>query len=597
MRISQLFVLIGIACSAGAFASETPPAEQDDRREAREAAVTLNYCRASFHRMRKYPTKRVMLEEQAKILNNLNLNGIADQEVISLYTAVLDEIGRERIAERERAVIGHSYERAVRREMLSKVFVLGAEVGTAQYTSAIRTGATSWWDFRSLSLNRDLDTWKVEKTRLTEVMDKSSKFMDTFWKLAQKKNIPDKWLVRADDLDRLEKALAERDPAVRLRVLQRMERFMECYPPYYYHVARTQQALGQLFAASETYEKLAKLGHGHFRKDEMLAAALANRAAIQAYLHQPGAPQTALKALEYSNDAWQANLVCARVLAQHQKFDDAEDAILRNLDVNLERTQSATALVSLYCDSGNTAKLASRLDDPKLVADLPMPLLVRCAATLGAEKMPAVAMRQVMASLYAYEVNQFGRNELVVVVQPGWEVDSAETLLMCEGLLFNDPRVEQMRGQTRMYFAGVPDVQTRLVANRGQSTIQLDLKYADSAPVRLVLERRPGAPDLTAQTEQQVPREGESRDFLGLFASKPRESFVITKAEFGESRVAFSELPETTRPKVAPAAMEKITPITGVDPYRKPEPEPEPTPTRPLIQLLIPTAPDLDLDE
>ena len=75
-------------------------AEIDRDRQA--TAVALNYCRASFHRIRKQPTKQVMLQEQTQILNNLNLSGIADREVIQLYTAVLDEIHSVQIAEKER---------------------------------------------------------------------------------------------------------------------------------------------------------------------------------------------------------------------------------------------------------------------------------------------------------------------------------------------------------------------------------------------------------------------------------------------------------------------------------------------------------------
>ena len=199
-----------------------------DEREARSTAVALNYCRASFHRMRRNPSKRVLSEEQQHILNNLNLNEIGDQEVISLYTGVLDEIGKEKIADKERYVLKQSYKHQVRRQMLSNAFILGAEVTTAQYVNAVRTGANSWWDYRTTSNNRELDLWKVEKTRMTEVNDKSTKFLDTFWKMAQKKNIPDNWLVRGDDLDRLDAALAENNAETRLRVLQRMERFMTC---------------------------------------------------------------------------------------------------------------------------------------------------------------------------------------------------------------------------------------------------------------------------------------------------------------------------------------------------------------------------------
>ncbi len=66
---------------------------------AKPTAIVLNYCRASFHRIQKTPSKRVLHEEQEKILNNLNLNPIADAEIIRLYTAVLSEIADVQIAD------------------------------------------------------------------------------------------------------------------------------------------------------------------------------------------------------------------------------------------------------------------------------------------------------------------------------------------------------------------------------------------------------------------------------------------------------------------------------------------------------------------
>src|SRR5690606_39106291 len=123
-------------------------------------------------------------------------------------------------------------------------------------------------------------------------------------------------------------AMREPRAEVRLRVLKRMEPFMEAFPPYWYYVARTQQELGQLFAALNTYDKVVELGAGHFRKDDMLATSLANRAGIQDFLQQPSAGETAEKALTYSTDVWETNLICSQVLTHHQRYAAAEDAIL-----------------------------------------------------------------------------------------------------------------------------------------------------------------------------------------------------------------------------------------------------------------------------
>jgi hypothetical protein len=56
-------------------AAMEPSAAANDE-SVRATAINLNYCRASFHRIRKYPNRQVLAEEQEKILNNLNLQGI-----------------------------------------------------------------------------------------------------------------------------------------------------------------------------------------------------------------------------------------------------------------------------------------------------------------------------------------------------------------------------------------------------------------------------------------------------------------------------------------------------------------------------------------
>ena len=249
-------------------------AEIDRDRQA--TAVALNYCRASFHRIRKQPTKQVMLQEQTQILNNLNLSGIADREVIQLYTAVLDEIHSVQIAEKERMAFEARHRREFHRRLFANALLFGSEIATAQLVGAVRTGANSWWDYRAMEDQKENDIWKVEKIRMKTVVSKSSTFLDTLWQMARKKQLPDSWLVRGSDLDRLEVALRIPRPRQRRRVLKRMERFMTHYPPYWYYIGRTQQQLGQLFAAMKTYDRMTGIAAGHFRNDALLAAGIAN---------------------------------------------------------------------------------------------------------------------------------------------------------------------------------------------------------------------------------------------------------------------------------------------------------------------------------
>lgn len=453
-----------------------------DEASIRATAIALNYCRASFHRIRKYPTRQVLAEEQEKILNNLNLQGIEDPEVIALYTAVLDEISQIQIADRQRHLTQSTFSNSLQRKMTWDLVAFSTDLATAQFGSAVKQGANSWWDYRGLEYQRDGDLMKIEQTRMESVTQKSSTFLDTFWKLARRKNIPDRWLVRGDDLDALEVAQREPNPEVRLRILKRMEPYMQAYPPYWYYVARTEQELGELVAAAETYNTLARIGDGHFRKDDMLATSLANLAAIQDHLGVSESVQTAQRALGYSPDAWEANLICARILEKHGRVAQAEDAILRNLDVSLESEQSLVFLASLYYHSHDRPKLVRLLNNPQVVASLPAPVLLRCAACLGAEQTPSGVMPAVLASLEVQQRSQFSGDELQVRLSPAWQLHLARVEVLSRGQRLQPAPVERVAESYQLrYPLGSSNT-------GGDGSISVRFTYPDETLVEVALQ-------------------------------------------------------------------------------------------------------------
>lgn len=468
---------------AAPSATPVAPASGD----AKQTAVALNFCRAAFHRIRKEPTRLVLAQEQEKILNNINLDGIADREVITLYTSVLDEINQIGVADYERKLVRQHHGTTLQRKLAFDALAIGADLATAQYGNAIRSGANSWWDFRTIQYQRESDLLKIDKARFTAVVQKSSQFLDTFWQMSQKKHIPDRWLVRSDDLDALDGAMREQDAEVRLRVLKRMEPFMEAYPPYWYYLGRTQQELGQLFAASATYDYLAELGRGHFRKDDMLATGLANKASIQEYLHQPGAADTALKALDYSTEVWEANLVCARILQRHQKFAAAEDAILRNLDVELERAQSRVFLVALYEASDQRDKLLRVLSDPQVVAELPAPILLRCAARLGPDATPPHLLQTVTASLEGQPRVLFGPDDFLLKASPHWMLHLATIEVRYQGELLPTPEVTAGASSYQLRYTGRFEWGTPLSAAAAPE-FDVRVAYPDGTQVQMALQ-------------------------------------------------------------------------------------------------------------
>jgi len=490
MRNRVVLVLLCCVTCNVLVADEAAVTEEIARRQT---AVALNYCRAALHRIRRNPHKRVFLEEQQRILNNLNLSKIADPEVITLYRAVLDEISQVEVSERERRVIGKQFQQNTRRQLSTSFFVIGAQVATGQIGNVIQSGANSWWDYRNQELRRDADVWKVDRTEFNALMTRSSTFLDSFWKLSSKNNIPDNWLIRDQDLDQLAAVLREDDGERRLRMLHRMERFMTCYPPYWYYMARTQQQLGQLDEAMETYRRLTEIGSGHFRQDDMLAGSLANMALIQETRGDPAAIQTALRSAEHSIRNWEANLVCAWVLGRHAHHRDAEDLILCNLDDELETSHSTIALVSLYYHSNDSTRLAKLLNNRQVASAIPIPGLLLCARLLGGEDLPQPASQRLASSMNA-EYRPGIRSDVVMLrASTAWKLRDARPKLQLAGHETESSRFQAADEDVVATFR-VDSVDR----DRSDQHVNLTLQYPGIPPIRVTLSpgsahQRPGA--------------------------------------------------------------------------------------------------------
>ncbi len=560
---------------------------KDDEGIRRSTAVTLNYCRASFYRIQKLPTLRVLVEEQEKILNNVDLNGIADQEVIKLYTGVLVEISEIRLSDRERVVLEDKYHNTLGTLLTGDAFDFGTQLASAHYLAAVRTGARSWWDYRTSVNTRDLDMFHVDQKRLMAFTEKSGQFLDTFWKLARDRKIPDRWLIRNHDLHNLEKAMQESDPAVRLRVLRRMQDFMTCFPPYWYYVARTQQAMGQLCPAAETYERLIKVGQGHFRKDEMLAAGLANRAVILDYQHQAGAVDAALKALGYSTEVWEANLMAAQVLGRNGRPIEAEDAILRNLDVDLEHDRSTVALVSLYTTTRNRQKLQAWLTNPATVNRLPMPTLIRAAAVLGPRRLPAAVVAQWAATVQAHYDLNYGADDFVLVTTPAWRLQSSEMSLFVRNESSRQSTIALTPGKSEVRFGRIGEIGHPFYASSNPPSATLLVRFPDAPLVRLRLQSGPEPPKNTSSSSfSSVVEMLTPTSFTGR-----QQALQLAAVEIGEEQFAVAARmngPETTPIDDGNAAMSPPIPNSAA-PVKTEAPQPTTAPSgRPRMRRRSP---------
>ena len=522
IRLSLLLVTQLFAANTAVTGNKS----DGDEESRRHTAVALNYCRAALHRIRRNPENRVLVEEQQRILDNLDLNRISDPEVIALYRSVLDEISQIVIGEREQTAINEQFLRDVHRQLGTSFFVVGAQIATGQLGSAIQSGAGSWWDYRHQEVRRNSDLWNVERGEFSGLMGRSSSFLDSFWKLSRSSKLPDRWLLRDQDLDRLALALRESDAKKRLRKLRRMERFMECYPPWWYYVARTEQQLGRLDEALVTYRRLTQLGSGHFRQDDMLAGSLANMALIQEQNGDPEAPVTALRSSNHSTRNWEANLVCAWILGRHHRLREGQSLLLCNLDEGLESIQSSIALVSLYYHSDDARHLADLLSNKQVVASVPIPGLLLCARLLGSEQLPQPAAERLRSTIHAEY--RLGRRDAVVFLRAasGWKLNDAQPVVRISGTETSAQSIHSLHEKQVVKFhpkSGVPE--------RGDQRIELILHYPELRPICVTLTAT------VADGDRWLGRWG-----VLPFAQDSRIRFVIEDIDVDGVRLSLSSL-------------------------------------------------------
>jgi len=277
------------------------------------------------------------------------------------------------------------------------------------------------------------------------------------------------------------------------------------------------------------------------------------------YLRQPGAVDAALKALDYSTDVWEANLMSAQVLGRNGRAAEAEDAILRNLDVELERDHSLVALVSLYATTHNIQKLQAWLSNASVVNRLPMPTLVRAAAVLGPRRLPTAVVAQWAATVQArYDIN-FGADDFVLVTTPAWGLQASEMSLFVGKDSSRQSTIALMPGKSEVRFGRIGDVGHLFYGSSNSPPATLLVKFPDAPLVRLRLDSRSETASASSSTFSSVVEMLTPTSLAGR-----HQALQLAAVEIGQEQFAVAARlsgPET--PNSDPQNAANMPPIPG----------------------------------
>ncbi len=401
--------------------------------EATKAMLALNYCHLSLVKILAYEDRIILHEEYDNIINNINLAMINDEEIITVLKNLMDTLTEFKLAETERELFVNTYNKKVSTAFYEALansakstaaiqslktivnstqsspdenFTIRAMQGAQQGISGgvpgivigtvtsfaskasknpISAGIAAvvsvavvgdiWQSYHAnLSeyrgeLNQNI--WRLEKGTIERINELRKSFLDAYWRLIKRYNIPDEWRLSEEQLQRVVQVFQETDSEKRLRQLTDMEHDFLMFPPFWYMLARTYHETGQFRQALALYQQFEDERFSFFRQDHELSSALMNKIllvqSVQA-LHPSlleemnmtvDIPYDVKRITANSPYNWQKNLFAALQYITLGDYAEAEKLLRRNIDNDDEISVNTTVLGEMYAFTEDDEKLTA----------------------------------------------------------------------------------------------------------------------------------------------------------------------------------------------------------------------------------------------
>lgn len=118
------------------------------------------------------------------------------------------------------------------------------------------------------------ELWQLTKEDITDCNNLQERLLNSSWNLLRQYKLPDNYRLVQRTLDDFYKAVNEKDPAKRFRMLRALERDFQVYPPYWYYRGKTAQELGENNEAHTCFERFNEVWRPVLRQDPYKVEAL-----------------------------------------------------------------------------------------------------------------------------------------------------------------------------------------------------------------------------------------------------------------------------------------------------------------------------------
>lgn len=309
-----------------------------------QTALTLNYATVSLYRIVSYNDVMILQQEYENIINNINLSKIEDEEIIQLFTGLMDTLTYTQINDKHKQFVQRKYERKVENALYDSFSTgLSGAMGNARDpfsagAAAMSAIGSSYFSYRrnleEYKEERDEKEWQLDSQIILDLNNIRKDFFESSWKLQKKYEFPDQWRLTENQVEEYVETLKDNDAERRYRKLKRMEGSFQAYPPFWYYFGATAQELNKNTEALQYYEKFKNTRKGIFRKDPFLVSANMKRIVL---LNDKTDQETKIGMLNeiidnsQSSD-WNNILFAALQYIKMRDYNNAKMLLIRNLD-------------------------------------------------------------------------------------------------------------------------------------------------------------------------------------------------------------------------------------------------------------------------
>ena len=307
-------------------------------------AVLMNYGRVALSKIVSFNDRVVLDEEYSKIVNNIDITKIKDYEIAKIFTQLLSDLNSAKLSSIDREKLDAIYQAQIESAIYNSikgggsVFASGGTnlgVIASSINSAISAFANYKSELAQYKLEWDKNQWELEKETLINLTNLRMVFFTTEYTLWNRHKLSDKVRLTEKQINHYVSILKDSDPKRRLRRLERIKGDFDAFPPFWYHIGRTVQELGEKDLALKYYSKYELSRKGIFREDPLYSSMAMHRIGLYDFSKDQNAIQDDLRIIienNITNCRWDHILFAALTYARIGDYKEAAKLIKDNID-------------------------------------------------------------------------------------------------------------------------------------------------------------------------------------------------------------------------------------------------------------------------